>query len=269
MRLRRLFDSRIAALPGPSRRLLLLAALHHGDDAALVQIFAGSAAQLALCEVAGLVTVHPDPQRLRFSHPLVRAAVVDQASDPERRAAHRRLADLARDRHVRDLADLSTGPAQARRLAAAAYLGANVTGSLAGASALLARARTADPDATGTLQMATAAAAHLLNTDGDVDTAHRMLLGALVPSPADPASPTSDLHLCPYCQQEFADADDLRHHLEVVVNNAVHMLMLVCAFGGREDLDTGADRHDQQGMVGAAGDRAGQPGGRRPGRVAG
>ncbi|MCI4066308.1 AAA family ATPase [Micromonospora sp. R77] len=280
VRLRRLFASRIAELPESCRRLLLLAALHHGDDAELVQIVAGSSADLAPCEVAGLVSIQPDPRRVRFSHPLVRAAVVDQATDPERRAAHRRLAELTHDRHVRALhladstlgtddhiaglldgvadaalsrgaadravavllraADLTSGgPARARRLAAAAYLGANVTGSLAGASALLARARSADPDATETLQMATAAAAHLLNTDGGVETAHRMLTRALAPSPTEPGSRTTGLHECPFCRQPFADADDLRHHLEGVVNNAVHTLMVVCAFGGREDLWSG------------------------------
>ena len=52
-----------------------------------------------------------------------------------------------------------------RRLAAAAYLGANVTGTLAGARDLVEQAHGADPDGAETLQVATAAAAHLLNSD--------------------------------------------------------------------------------------------------------
>lgn len=251
VRLARLFESRVAALPAPSRRLLLLAALHH-DAAELMRIVAGGSADLAPAEAAGLVIVDADTGLLRFSHPLIRAAVVDLASAAERRAAHRRLAELASDPHVRTLhladaalgvddavarrmddvaagslaggdaahavavllraADLtSAGPERARRLAAAAYLGANVTGTLTGAPALLERARTVDPDAVGTLQVATAAAAHLLNSDGGVDTAHRVLVRALADVPPD-ATATR------------------------VVADAVHTLMLVCAFGGRTDL---------------------------------
>ncbi|HEX5336117.1 MAG TPA: AAA family ATPase [Propionicimonas sp.] len=252
LRLRRLFESRVSALPAPSRLLLLLAALHHGDGSELMRIVAGSTADLGPAETAGLVSVHPGTRLLSFSHPLVRAAVVDLASAPERRSAHRRLSQLTSDPHVRalhladsvlgtdddvarlldDVADaaLARGDAaravavllraaeltsiasdRARRLAAAAYLGANVTGALAGAPALLARARTDDPDSTDTLQVATAAAAHLLNSDGGVDTAHRMLARALAAVLPDLTEPR-------------------------VVEEAVHTLMLVCAFGGREEL---------------------------------
>lgn len=252
VRLRRLFEARVSALPAPSRLLLLLAALHHGDGAELLRIVAGSETDLGPAETAGLVSVHPGTRLLTFSHPLVRAAVVDMACAPERRSAHRRLAQLTSDPHVRTLhladsalgtddevarlldgvadAALARGDAaqavtvllravdltsiasdRARRLAAAAYLGANVTGALAGAPALLARARADDPDSTDTLQVATAAAAHLLNSDGVVDTAHRMLaraLGAVLPDVTEPR----------------------------VVEEAVHTLMLVCAFGGRAEL---------------------------------
>jgi len=252
VRLRRLFASRVSALPAPSRRLVLLAALHHGDDSELVRIVAGSAADLAPAEEAGLVSLQPGQHRLRFSHPLIRAAAVDLASAPERRAAHRRLAQLATDPDVHALhlaesvlgvddevarlldgvadsalargdaaqtvavllraAELtSVAPDRARRLAAAAYLGANVTGTLTGARALLERARTADPDTADTLGVATAAAAHLLNSDGGVATAHRMLSRALAGT--DPGSAERP-----------------------VVQEAVHTLMLVCAFGGRIEL---------------------------------
>jgi DNA-binding CsgD family transcriptional regulator len=255
-RLRRLFAGRVAALPEPSRRLLLLAALHHGNDVELMRIVAGSASDLAAAEAAGLVSVDPRTHRLTFAHPLTRAAVVDLASAPERRAAHRRLAQLATAPDVRALhladsvlgvddevarllegvaesalargdatravtvllraADLTSVPAdRARRLAAAAYLGANVTGTLAGARALLERARTADPDVAETLEVATAAAAHLLNSDGGVDAAHRMLARALA----------------------GVDLESLDRPTErQAVEGAVHTLMLVCTFGGRREL---------------------------------
>lgn len=252
IRLNRLFSDRVAALPDPSRRLLLLAALHYGDSSELMRIVAGSSADLEPAEAAGLVLVDSGTRSLQFIHPLVRAAVVELASAPQRRAAHRRLADLASNPQIRTLhlaesvvgtddavahqldgvadsalasgdaaraveillraADLSAvGADRARRLAGAAYLAANVTGALEGSSGLLERARTADPDAVSTLQVATAAAAHLLNSDGGVDTAHRMLTSALAALPPDRADPR-------------------------LVQDAVHTLMLVCAFGGREEL---------------------------------
>lgn len=253
-RLRRLFSSRVSALPDPSRRLLLLAALHHGDATELLRVVSGSAVDLEPAETAALVSVDPTTRRLTFSHPLVRAAVVDLATPPERRAAHRRLAALASDPHVRALhladatlgvddhvaallddvaeaalrsgatttavevllraADLTAAPPdRARRLAAAAYLATNVTGALAGAPALLTRARSADPNAVGTLQLATAAAAHLLNSDAAIDTAHRMLTRALAAVDPDDADPR-------------------------VLREALRTLMLVCGFGGRPQLWT-------------------------------
>lgn len=251
-RLRRLFATRVSSLPEPTRLLLLLAALHYGDGRELMQIVAGSAADLGPAETAGLVVVDRSTRQLRFVHPLVRAAVVDLASPPERRTAHRRLAQLTTRPHVRALhladatlgtdddvaallddvadvslargdpgravavllraADLTSAPAErARRLAVAAYLGANVTGALTSATTLLARARSVDPDATSTLQVATAAAAHLLNSDAGVDTAHQMLVRALAADVPDGLRPQ-------------------------VVQEAVHTLMLVCAFGGRVEL---------------------------------
>ncbi|KQX64398.1 hypothetical protein ASD06_09445 [Angustibacter sp. Root456] len=251
-RLRQHLSARVSALPEPSRLLLLLAALHYGDGDELMQIVAASSADLGPAETAGLVVVDTARRRLHFTHPLVRAAVVDVASPPQRRSAHRRLSQLTTNPQVRALhladaalgtdddvaallddvaeatlargdagravavllraADLTATPAdRARRLAAAAYLGANVTGTLSGATALLARARSADPDATTTLQVATAAAAHLLNSDAGVDTAHQMLVRALAADVPDGLRPQ-------------------------VVQEAVHTLMLVCAFGGRVEL---------------------------------
>ncbi|MDN2502613.1 LuxR family transcriptional regulator, partial [Nocardia nova] len=93
-RLRRLFIARVSPLPAPTRRLLLLAALDRGTGAALMDVIAASGPDLAPAEASGLVTVDRRGRRILFSHPLMRAAVVDLASPPERRAAHRRLAQL-------------------------------------------------------------------------------------------------------------------------------------------------------------------------------
>ncbi|MGW9209744.1 AAA family ATPase [Embleya sp. NPDC055664] len=89
-------------------------------------------------------------------------------------------------------ADLSPATAeQARRLAKAAYVGANITGDLHDVPRLLEHARQADPNA-DSLAATVAAAMYLLNSHGDVDTAHRLLSGAIAlqPQPYDPADPT-------------------------------------------------------------------------------
>lgn len=77
-------------------------------------------------------------------------------------------------------ADLSpAGPSRGRRLAEAAYIGAFVTGDLQNASELLAHARLAEPDATGSLHAAMAAVHLLINGEADIDTAYRLLVGVI------------------------------------------------------------------------------------------
>ncbi len=77
-------------------------------------------------------------------------------------------------------ADLSQrGADRGRRLAEAAYIGADVTGDLSNASQLLADAHHADPEFNASLQAAATAAFLLINGDGDIETAHRLLVGAI------------------------------------------------------------------------------------------
>ncbi|TQJ50207.1 LuxR family transcriptional regulator [Phycicoccus sp. SLBN-51] len=253
-RLRRIFAARVSSLPAPTRRLLLLAALDDGAQAgiALMRVIAASDVDLEPAETSGLVSVDRRDHRVVFAHPLTRAAVVDLASAPERRAAHRRLAQLAEDADVQalHLAEAALGPDEtvartlvgvaeraldrgdgvravslllragelslrpqdrARRLADAAFIGAHVTGALTGAGTLLERCRAEHPDVARTLQSATAAAAHLLNQDGDIDTAHAILVRAL------DTTPPSETH---------------RRGVE----DAIVTLMTVCSFGGRVEL---------------------------------
>jgi DNA-binding CsgD family transcriptional regulator len=109
-------------------------------------------------------------------------------------------------------ADLSpSGSERARRLAEAAYVGANITGDLRDVPRLLDDARRTVPGA-GSLAMAVAGAAYLLNGSGDIDTAYSLLCGAIAmqPEPYDPADAT--------------------------LFEALHTLLLVCFFGGRPAL---------------------------------
>ncbi|MFD8981862.1 AAA family ATPase [Streptomyces sp. NPDC059564] len=103
------------------------------------------------------------------------------------------------------------GPGRARRLAEAAYTGANITGDLRDVPHLLDDARRTAPGE-APLAMAVAGAAYLLNGSGDIDTAHRLLRGALTmrPEPYDPGDAT--------------------------LTEALHTLLLVCFFGGRPEL---------------------------------
>ncbi|WP_433132699.1 helix-turn-helix transcriptional regulator [Micromonospora sp. CA-240977] len=166
-----------------------------------------------------LVQVHSSTHRFAFRHPLIESAVVEVATSaelrwahnalartlveqPERRAWHLGEAAVGPDERVAALleqaahqilrrgdavgavasltrsADLTPDPVErGRRLAQAAYIGADAGGELTNASQLLHDARRASP--AGSLY-ATAAAVHLLlNSDGDVRTAHRLLVGAI------------------------------------------------------------------------------------------
>ncbi|QIQ06369.1 AAA family ATPase [Streptomyces liangshanensis] len=109
-------------------------------------------------------------------------------------------------------ADLSPlGADRARRLAEAAYIGADATGELRGASELLDHARRADPDHVGSLHSAAAAVYLVINGDGDIDTAHRLLVGAV---------------------ESGAHGYDATDHALV---DAVHLLVLLCFFSGRAE----------------------------------
>ena len=138
------FRRRIEVLPEETRRLLLIAAADPLGDAVLVRraaelcgIAAGAAApavESGLCEFGA---------RIRFRHPLVRAAAygvgslderrrahaaiaeaTDPAADPDRRAWHRALASAGPDEAVADELELSAVRARARggEAATAAFL---------------------------------------------------------------------------------------------------------------------------------------------------
>ncbi|MFB6581417.1 AAA family ATPase [Streptomyces sp. NPDC056402] len=109
-------------------------------------------------------------------------------------------------------ADLTPrAPERARRLAEAACTSANISGDLRDVPHLLDTARRTAPGADSPA-MAVAGAAYLLNGSGDIDTAHRLLCGALTirPAPYDPA--------------------------DTGLADALHTLLLVCFFGGRTEL---------------------------------
>jgi hypothetical protein len=119
-RLERAFAARVSELPAMTRRLLLVAAVDHdgalaevleaaaflnGEDAALMMEAFAPAAEARLVEV--------DERGVRFRHPLVRSAIHQAASFPERQAAHAALAHVLfdqPDRRVWHRAASTLGP---------------------------------------------------------------------------------------------------------------------------------------------------------------
>jgi DNA-binding CsgD family transcriptional regulator/energy-coupling factor transporter ATP-binding protein EcfA2 len=257
-RIRQLFDARIAGLPAPTRRLLLLMALHSGPDLRVLgSVQAGAGAGLDTlrpAEQAGLVDVDEQTRRLVFGHPLIRAAVVELARPQERRNAHRVLADAVADepdRRAWHLADASSEPDEmvarllqesaqrmlrrgdavgavtalaraadlspdsahrARRLVHAAYIAGDASGELLGATQLLDEAELSDVQVGSSLEAAVTAAWVMLTLDGNVETAHRLLVAAI------------ELH----GERSFAE--------DPAYEDALYTLLIVCYMGGQEEL---------------------------------
>ena len=101
---------------------------------------------------------------------------------------------------------------QHRRLAAAAYIGADVAGDLGNASNVLAQLRRGEVELEGSLQAAVAASSFLLNAEGDIATAHRLLVRAIE------------------SREGILDARD------PVLAEALYSLLMVCTYGWDEDL---------------------------------
>lgn len=131
-----------------------------------------------------LAAALPDDEERRAWHLASAAAGPDEAvSDLLERVARRvmvrgdALGAVAALVRAAELSPASTE--RGRRLAEAAYIGAEASGTVDHAQSLLLDARRAAPDSAGSLHAANAAAFLLLNGDGDVSTAHRLLVGAI------------------------------------------------------------------------------------------
>ncbi|MFF2328627.1 MULTISPECIES: ATP-binding protein [unclassified Streptomyces] len=170
----------------------------------------------------------------RWAHQVLADALTDA---PERRAAHLGEAAAGPDETVAELLEvaarsrLAKGDAvgavamltrastlspealdQSRRLAEAAYIGADAGGELTNASHLLEGARRTNPGGGDSLHAVAAAVFLLINGDGDIDTAHRLLVGAIRSS-----------------DNGYSGQDE-------ALTDALHTLMLLCWFSGRPAL---------------------------------
>jgi DNA-binding CsgD family transcriptional regulator len=140
--------------------------------------------------------------------------VADLLEDAARTTLGRGDALTAAELLVRAASLSETNAGRTRRIAQAAWLGSEVTGNLSAAAEMLAAARVADPGYRTSLAAASAAASALLNGDGEVDTAHRLLVAAVEN----------------YAHREAAD--------DRVLIDALTTLNMLCWYGGREELWT-------------------------------
>jgi DNA-binding CsgD family transcriptional regulator len=111
-----------------------------------------------------------------------------------------RAADLSLDR-----------TAKSRRLAHAAFIGAFAAGELESSSQLLRDAKRGDPALGATLEAAVATAYMLLNSDGDVTVAYRLLTVAIETALAEP------------------------DHDREALSRALYTLVVLCHYAGRVD----------------------------------
>lgn len=247
-RLNEHYERYLVRLPAPTRQLLLLAALESGYAAdspadgwrpaeqsglgsldphdrrwafshpmarsAVLRSATGQERAAAQVELARLAGGRPEQRARHLAESTIGPdeSVAEILQDAGHRASRAGDAAGAVTALLR-AADLSAiGPQRSRRLAEAAYISANVGGDLRTMPALLTAARHADPDGTGSLPIAVAAAHLLLHGDGHIDTAHRLLTATV-------------------------DAAVARHtYDDPLLTEALYELADVCSYGARDDL---------------------------------
>ncbi|MGK5637801.1 helix-turn-helix transcriptional regulator [Streptomyces sp. URMC 126] len=166
-RLLRAFTTAVAALPEPTRALLLVAAAAGAADLATVlgaaERFGAGLDDLEPAERARLLALVDG--RLAFRHPLVRTAVYQDAPASRRLAAHRALADALAgrpdqaDQRAWHLAAAGTGPdPETARLLEESAERARARGSSRAVAAAYERAAELTPDPAGRCRRLTAAA---------------------------------------------------------------------------------------------------------------
>jgi DNA-binding CsgD family transcriptional regulator len=185
------FGRRVAGLPGPTRRLLVVAAAEPTGDLVLLRRAAG---RLGICAQAAATPAAEAGllefgTRVRFRHPLVRAAAYQSASLEDRQLVHRALAEAADpqadpDRSAWHRAQAAPGPDEdvAAELEQSAGL-ARARAGLAAAAAFLERAAALTPDPAQRAERALAAAQAKIQA-GALDAVPK-LLGVAKAGPPD------------------------------------------------------------------------------------
>ncbi|MGW5648375.1 AAA family ATPase [Saccharopolyspora sp. NPDC003752] len=172
--LRAAFTAQLQALPAETQAALLIAA---ADDTGCLDLVESLGGPLDPAERAGLIEVSGG--RLRFAHPLARAATYSSATSSEIGRAHRRIAaalaatDPPRARWHRCLATAGPDEALAAELETDAH-DAEARGGLAATASVLLHAARLSP-AEADQERRTAAAAHVAWKSGHVGLARTLL----------------------------------------------------------------------------------------------
>lgn len=262
-RLRQAFSTRVSALPAATRYLLLLAVLDGTGNVALLRAAAArndATDHLLPAEQAGLVHVDQTIQRVAFSHPLVRSAVLDRSPSGDVRRGHLALAAQRTDQPERrawHLAEAAAEPdEEAAGLLEQVARRMRERGAGTQAVAALIRAAKLSPRRSDESRLLAEAACLSASETGELALARRLLTEARRPGPerGAPLGPDASLRaaVADACLQLNGsdDIDTVHRQLVAAVRGrsdggqncdaplvmALDALLRVCAAGGRPEL---------------------------------
>ena len=180
-RLLALFDPVLRTVPADGRWVLLIAALDRTEDFGLLRRAAGFdiTETLTALEAAGVVE-ETTAGHVRFSHPLIRSAVVAVAAPEQQRRAHQALAAALQhrpDRRSWHLAEASAaaGEAHAALMFEHAARELQARGDVSEAVAALMRAASLSDEPSERARLLTGAARIEADVRGDLEAATRLL----------------------------------------------------------------------------------------------
>jgi DNA-binding CsgD family transcriptional regulator len=255
-RLQEVFASRIHDLPERTRYALLLIVLDGTDNLGVLRLGQADSEvdDLAPAERAQAISIDRAAARLSFRHPLIRSAVMELATDDERRHAHLILAERRADQPARrawHLAEASIGPDEqvAALLQDVAHMNL-FRGDSVGAITELLRAAELSPDgADRSSRLAEAAYLGAIVT-GDLRDVPTLMDAARRADPAHGGSLAGAVAGAYHLLNESGDIDNA-HRLLVdaidalpnptdahnkVLIEALYTLLMVSFFGGRAEL---------------------------------
>jgi DNA-binding CsgD family transcriptional regulator len=257
-RLQDVFASRIHDLPDQTRHALLLIVLDGTDDLRVLRPGQPDSEinDLGPAERTQAIAVDRAAARVSFRHPLIRSAVMELASDDERRHAHLILADRRADQLARrawHLAEASIGPDEQVAALLQDVAHANLfRGDSVGAISELLRAADLSPDgADRSSRLAEAAYLGAIVT-GDLTDVPTLMDAARRVDPEHGGSLAGAVAGAYHLLNESGDIDNAHRLLVDAINGlpdpadahnkvlieALYTLLMVSFFGGRSELWT-------------------------------
>ncbi len=255
-RLQDVFASRIHDLPDRTRYALLLIVLDGTDDLRVLRLGQPDSEvdDLAPAERVQVIAVDRAAARVSFRHPLIRSAVMELATDDERRHAHLILADRRADQPARrawHLAEASIGPDE--QVAALLQDVAHTNlfrGDSVGAITELLRAAELSPDGIDRSSRLAEAAYLGAIVTGDLRDVPALMDAARRADPEHGGSLAGAVAGAYHLLNESGDVDNAHRLLVDAINalpnpadahnkvliEALYTLLMVSFFGGRAEL---------------------------------